>query len=86
MKNPHTYNALYVMVSNLNVEWNLQRDFFNTIASMSDAQALWGLSQKRSCVYARATQRRCDHHKVARGWRAPLALPLPAEEGAHTLL
>jgi len=31
MKNPHTYNALYVMISNLNVEWNLQRDFFNTI-------------------------------------------------------
>lgn len=34
MKIPHTYNALYVMISNLNVECNLQRDFFNTIGGM----------------------------------------------------
>lgn len=31
MKIPHDYSALYVMISNLNVEWKLQRDFFNTI-------------------------------------------------------
>lgn len=31
MKIPHNYNALYVMISNLNVEWKLQRNFFNTI-------------------------------------------------------
>ena len=31
MKIPHDYNALYVMISKLNVDEKLQRDFFNTI-------------------------------------------------------
>ncbi|MBB6458193.1 hypothetical protein HNR55_002798 [Acetobacter lovaniensis] len=31
MKTPHDYSALCVIISNLNVEWKLQRDFFNTI-------------------------------------------------------
>ncbi len=31
MKIHHDYKALYIMISNLNVEQKLQRDFFNTI-------------------------------------------------------
>lgn len=31
MKVPHDHSALYVMISKPNVEWKLQRDFFNTI-------------------------------------------------------
>jgi hypothetical protein len=31
MKIPHDHSALYVMIWKPNVDWKLQRDFFNTI-------------------------------------------------------